>query len=681
MTWTHVVTPNVGLVTNIAPTALPPGAVSAINGCYLKQGKIISDYGYLPFPTPSQTQSNQLIGTVMTIEDFNMTTGIEFLLCFTTQFVYNWNTVTMTWDVVNQGVLIDNADTTWTGESNVTTTADNSIFIRGTNSSKNIISSLFTTGIISYHNFSSLDSSASNLTNISFWVYSTINLTASIISVRLSSQMAGGIGDIYADYPIPAIIANTWTHCTIPLISPIASSSGFVPSDMTALLSVSLIANNNPGALTLYIDDIQVVQCFTGTPDDRFSLDVIYNKLLISNGIDLPSQIVDDSGPSHTTMTLTLPAGSITSSKIIRAFKDHVLFFNNTENGVEVPQRCTWTNIGTTDDLLDGTSGFQDLTDNTDIVVAAEILSENIIIVYKENSLVLCSWVGGQTPFRFDPLVDGYGALSKDSVVFVEGYHIVIDNGNIYVSNGTAEIQPIDAAIQPQLYANLNGLYTKRTFTRFNKVDNEIEFWICYQDSTPDQGYTFNQVDTNWTIKARNISGFGSYQTQVIITIGELIGTIAQQNYEIGSQINKSFSPINLVGTNSGQVFVLNKQAITNGGQTILSMFQTPEFVCPSSPEVSWSGGSDYENMNMRVKRIVFEAMGTSITVQYSIDGGLTFNPCQGGSTNVVNLNSIFTEYELYFETDAKSIMFMFSGGPFSIRYYGFEWAIRSGRR
>lgn len=682
MPWTHIVAPNNGLVTNIAPTALPTGASPSISGCYLKQGQVITDYGYIPFPTPSNTQSNQLIGTLMTIEDFNTSSGVEFLLALTNQFIYNWNTQTMTWDVINQGVVIDTADAVFTASSNVTSTADNTIFIRGSHSSKNVIAAGFTTGIISYHNFSSLDISATNLNNISLWFYSTVSLAAGVIRIRLSAQNSGGQGGVWADYSLPEITSGGWQHCAIPIISPIAHSSGFSPASMTAILSIALIANSDPGVVTIYIDDIQAVQCFTGTADNRFSVDVIYDTFMLTNGVDAPSQVVDDSGPIHSTMTLTLPnGGAITSSEVVRAFLDHVLFFNNTENGVTVPRRCSWTNIGSNNDLINGTAGFQDLTDNTDDIVSVEILSETIMIIYRTNSISLCTWVGGHTPFRFDPLVNGYGALSKDSVALVEGFHVVIDNGNIYVCNGTAEIQAIDAPIQQQLYANLNGLYTQRTFTRFNKVDNELEFWICYQMTTPDQGYTFNQVDTNWTVRNRNISGFGSYQTQSVITIGELIGTIADQNYEIGSQITKSFSPIILVGNVNGQIFQLSKQATDNGGSPIVSEFQTPDFVSPSNPSVSWSGQNDYENMNMRVKQIVFEALGTNVTVQYSIDGGITWNNCQGNNTNMVTLSSIYTEYELFFETDAKKIRFRFIDGPFSLRYYGFYWEQRSGRR
>lgn len=668
----HIISPNKGMITNIAPTSLDPGASPYINGCYLNNGQIISDYGFVPYPNPSTTQSNQLVGSIMTFEYFTLLSGLEFLICFTTQYIYNWNTQTMTWDVINQGVVIDTADSAWTGATNVTTTANNTIFIRGTHSSKNVIASAFTTGIISYHNFSSLDISASNLTNLSFWMYSTVSLAAGVTRVRISSQNTGGTGGVYADYAVPALTANTWTHCSILLSAFVASSAAYTPASMTAALSIALIANSDPGTVTLYIDDIQAVQCFTGTLDDRFSCDVIYDTLLITNGVDAPSQV--NSNLVHSTMVLTLPnGGSLTTSQVVRAFLDHVMFFNNTENGATVSHRCTWTNIGTTNDLINGTAGFQDLTDNAYDIVASEILSEILMLIYKNESITLCTWTGGHTPFRFDPLISGYGALSKDSVALVEGYHVVIDDADIYVCNGTPNVQVIDAPIQQYLFNNLNGLYTERTFVRFSKIDNEVEFYICYENTTPDQAFTFNQVNGNWYIRNRNISGWGIYQTQSLLTIGELIGTITQQNFTFGSQVTKSFFPLTLLGDVNGLVYQLSKQSVANNTTPIVSEYQTPDYVSPDS--------NDFENKFMRVNKFIFDAMGTTVTVQFSIDGGITWNACQGNSTNIVTLTNTFTIYELFFETNCEKIRFRFTGGPFIIRYYAFNWMPRSERR
>ena len=303
------------------------------------------------------------------------------------------------------------------------------------------------------------------------------------------------------------------------------------------------------------------------------------------------------------------------------------------------------------------------------------------MLIYKENSVVAMTWVGGYCPFRFDPLIYGYGALSKDSVAIVEGYHIVICGTNIYACNGGPSPQMIDTGVKYQIYNELNGQYPYRTFVRSALAENEIEFYICYQQSTPDEAYVFNQVDTNWTIRLRNISGWGKYYTGTFITFEELIGPFSAQNYTFGSQSIKAYFPITLVGDASGQVYQLSKTATTNGANPITSFFETPDFVLPSSLEVSWSGQTDYQNMNMRLSELALEAMGQSITVQYSTDGGVTWNPCQGGGTNVITLTSQYAEYELFFETDAKKIRFQFSGGPFSLRYYGFQWAVRTGRR
>jgi len=687
MPWTHVVSPSVGLVTNVSPTTLPPGASPALGGVYLKQGQIITDYGFVNFPTPSATGTNQLLGTVMTIENFELTTGIEYLFCFTTSFIYNWNTTALTWNVINPNVPIDIGGDTWTASANVTSTNSTTIFLWGTASTSLAIASAFTTGVVGYKNFAAVNASATTLSNLSFWIYSTVAVAAGVFGIRLSAQNAGGTGAVYATYAVPALSAGAWTHCAPLLNAPVVSSGGFTPASLTAILSVSLIAISDPGTVTVYLNDIKAVRCFNGTPDNRWSFDVIYNTAIFTNGVDPVFQAIDASGPvvsplvNPNTGALSLPTGTLQTSEIVRCMLDHVIFMNNTENGADVTQRVTWTNIGTTSDLLGGTAGYQDLTDNQDNIVAAELFSEFVMLIYKTNSVVAMTWVGGFSPFRFNSLIAGYGALSKDSVAVVEGYHIIMCGTNIYACNGGPQPQMLDTAVKYQLYSELNYTYPFRTFVRSGLADNEIEFYICYQQTTPDEAYVFNHIDTNWTIRLRNISGWGTYRVGSFITFAELVGPFSAQLYTFGSLSVQANNPITLVGDASGRVYQLLKSATMNGDNPITSFFETPDFVCPSSLETSWSGASEYQDRNMRLSQLAFEALGSSITVQYSTDGGVTWSPCQGGGQNIVTLTAIYQEYELFFETDAKKIRFQFSGGPFSLRYYGFNWTLRTGRR
>lgn len=900
MAFKHIFDPTKGMFTAKQSSGIPPEYSPHIKGCYLLAGEVRSDFGMTNYPVPGVTKTNALLGCLMKIAQFHLLNGTTYLIALTTRYIYQYNTVTSTWDVVIQGTVIEDCEDAWSttgiGESTAVTTpkmrgsnavkivtpttvaptlllhcdgtdtsttftdssagaktvtavgnaqidtaqsefggasglfdgtgdyltlvdsSDWDLFIdtftsctidmwfklastsddtlghmfhgadathywalyqsissgtstvsfdvdvAGSNNQTTftwtadtnwhhiavvkiggvssytikifldgvlkVTSSAFTgvintsglliignnvshtidyngwldeirivkgtavwtsgfliptiaytsngLGILAYENMIALDISAAANTHLSFWIRATTNITSDTLRIRLSEQNAGGVGASYADYTIPAIIADTWQHISLAIATPVTSSGGGTfPTDLNALLSVALIVNSSISSTTIYIDDVRTAKEFTGTADNRFSTTVISNTIIITNGIDLPSKLIDSSGLVHSTLTLTLPTGAITTSEIVLAFKDHVMYMNNTENGADVPQRVSWTNIGSVTDHLTGTSGFQDLVDDESWIIAAEILSENEIAIYKERSIVQCIWVGGHTPFRFTTILIGEGAVNKESVIDQDGIHVVVGENFIYRYNGTSQIQQIDENINKTLYQSIDGTYINRLFILQSKQDNEIQIWIPKAQSTPDEGWTLNLQDKSWYIKDRNISTWGLWEQQTALTIGDLVGTIGDQNYTFGSTITKKFTPLILVGDVNGKIYKLDYTTFDNAGTAITNIFETPDYVIPDQPE--------YMNHFMRVGKLIYEAYGQSITTHYSTDGGLSWSPTMGGGKHIQTLTSFYNDYEQFFETDCKKIRFRFMNvtvsSGFNLRYFGFMWKLKTGRR
>lgn len=679
MPWTHIKDVSSGMITNDKPSKIDKSASPYMKGCYIRDGEVSSDFGMVNYPAPGAKKTNALLGTVMKIDTFRLFSGVTYELAFTTRHLYQYNTATSTWDVVTMGTLLDNCETAFTASANVTATRDTSVKLRGTYSSKNVITSAFTTGIVSYrNNGGAIDISAAANTHLSFWVYCDTTKASDVFRLRISEQNAGGTGATYADYTIPAVTANTWLHVSVPIATPVASNGGTYPADLNAVLSVAIVAQSDPGAVTFYLDDVRTTKEFTGDEDNRFSFTTQRDVGIITNGVDVPSQVTDSSGVLHATLTLSLPTGAITTSEIVLAFKDHVLYMNNTENGADVPQRVSWTDIGTVSGLITGTSGFQDLTDDDSWVIGAAVLSENEVAIYKERSIVQCVWVGGHTPFRFKTIVLDQGAINKDCIVNIGGYHVVADISTIYVYKGDADVQSIDDNNKHYLYNRIDGTYEDRSFLFFVKEDDEIQFWIPVFQTTPDEGWCFYYgKPTSWYVKDRNISGFGFYQTQSALTIGDLTMTIGEMNFTIGSTLQKSFSPITLVGDVNGRIYKLDKSSLNNNDVAITSEYQTPDFVLPDTP--------DNFNHFMRVDQLIHETAGQNVKTEYSIDSGLSWNPTQGNGGNTQSLLSVYSDYQQDFEVTTKKIRFRFintvvSKG-FKLRSYSFHWAIRSNRR
>ncbi len=92
MPWKHIYGPVKGMITSAPPSGIPAEASPYIKGCYLKDGEVCSDFGYINFPTPGVLKTNKLHGFVMKIDQFYKLDGTSYLLAFTTTNSYQYNT-------------------------------------------------------------------------------------------------------------------------------------------------------------------------------------------------------------------------------------------------------------------------------------------------------------------------------------------------------------------------------------------------------------------------------------------------------------------------------------------------------------------------------------------------------------------------------------------------------------
>ena len=670
--WHHIYAPTKGMITNVPATLLPKEASPYIKGMYLRDGEIVSDFGHTDFPVTGNTKTNALNGTVMYITQFYLKDGTSSLLAFTTTGCYKYNTSTLTWDCITQGTLVENCEDAWAAAANVTSTADGTIKLTGTYSSKNLIAAGFTTGIIASEGTGTLDLSSAVNTHIAFWIRASAAVASDVLRFRICEDAAGAATNTYNDFTIPALVANEWQHV---LVKTKVAGTGTWPTDFNSVDSVALVAQSDPGAITVYLDDVRTVKAFTGDEDDRFSVTTMNDTFIICNGVDQPQKY--SGANTLANLTTTLNTGTITSAEIVITAKDHIVFFNTYENGSDCPTRATWGNIGRIEDYIGGTAGYQDLTDDESWTMAVLQLSENEWAVYKERSIVKMIWVGGATPFRFYTMVEGTGVLNKEAITSVGGEHLVFGPDLVYSYKGGYEIEILDDPIKRTMYNRLDRAYSGRIFMMYVEEDDELQIWIPTSSAYPDEVWCRDMTTEVWYTKTRSMTGYGYYQEASSLTIGDLTGTIGEQNWKFGDMLVKAYAPITLVGDSNGKVYKLDKTTLNNDGVAITNEFQTPDFVLPETPE--------YMNYFMRVPQLLFEAKGQSVSIERSEDEGSTWNPTQGGGGNTVTLDSTYRIYQQDFDVVTRKIRFRFrnlsAGSGFYLRYYGFKWLPRSGRR
>lgn len=661
MPWKHVYSPSDGMITNAPPSGIKPTASPYIKGCYIKDGEVISDYGTTAFPAQGLLKTNKLHGVPMKIDQLYLNSGLGYMFCLTTTNAYLFNDTTLTWDCVTKGILVDGCESAWAASANVTSTADTAVKLRGTYSAKHVIATAFGTGIASTFDFGAVDCTAA--TALHFWIYSTVATAAGDLKVGISETAVCAAGVLY--FNVPALVANTWTPCCVA-----GSFSGY-----NAVISECLNVVTDLGAMTVYLDDVRAVTPFTGDEDNRFSTAPMNNLMVVTNGVDQPQSYAGGSALFVDAVT-TLGAGSITTSEIVFAFKDHLFYMNNTENSVDCPARASWTNVGSTTDLINGTAGYQDLTDDVSWIIGVAILSENEAIIYKERAIVSLQWIGGQTPFRFKTMVMGTGCLSKDAIDSGTGEHMVVGPDLTYAYKGGTEIEILDDKVKKTMYGRLNRGYVNRLFLLYIEEDDELQLWMPTEETTPDEVWCQNVISEVWFVRRKAMTCAGYYQEASSFTIGSLTGNIGEQNWRFGDALVKAYAPTTLVGSSDGCIYKIDKTSLNNNGVAIVNEFQTPDFVAPDS--------SSYMDIYMQVSQLIYEAGGHSLTTEYSLDSGSSWSPTQGAGGNTVSLTSTHKDYQQDFSVATKKIRFRFMNSlvssGFNLRYFGFYWEPRSGR-
>jgi len=147
---------------------------------------------------------------------------------------------------------------------------------------------------------------------------------------------------------------------------------------------------------------------------------------------------------------------------------------------------------GTTTDTADE---FE-LSSTSPVLDMAELRGN--MFVYSQDSISQLS-IGSQTVVR--PYSKTHGILSTDCVVEFDGNHLVVDNNDIYVHNGSGKIESIaDKRIKDYFFSNLNKSQTNKVHIIRDKYYKEI--WINYPKGSSvvcNEALIYNYVNNTWT--------------------------------------------------------------------------------------------------------------------------------------------------------------------------------------
>ena len=218
-----------------------------------------------------------------------------------------------------------------------------------------------------------------------------------------------------------------------------------------------------------------------------------------------------------------------TYCKSMRAYKNFLVALNVTKASTNYPYMIKWSHpadpgaVPSSWDETDPTkdAGEFDLSEGYDQIIDGLPLRDSLI-VYKENSVWRLDWVGGQYIFRSQKVLGMSGAMNRNCIVEIDGFHIVLTNNDIVYHDGVQATSILDKMTRRWLFQHIDVDEAYQSFVFKNPFFNEV--FICYADigsDYPNKAIVYNYKDR--TVSKRTLpnihhANFGQVDNSLVGT-------------------------------------------------------------------------------------------------------------------------------------------------------------------
>ncbi|MBP9871634.1 MAG: hypothetical protein KBC53_09095 [Nitrosomonas sp.] len=192
-----------------------------------------------------------------------------------------------------------------------------------------------------------------------------------------------------------------------------------------------------------------------------------------------------------------------TYCKSMRAYKNSLVALNITKSSTNYPYMIKWSHPAVpgavpsswdeTDPTLD--AGEFDLAEGYDHIIDGLPLGDSLI-VYKEASVWRIDYTGGQSIYSTRKVLGTSGAMNRNCIVEIDGYHVVLTNNDIVIHDGTQAISILDKKTRRWFFQHIDVDEFSRCFVFKNPFFNEVS--ICYPSIGADycdSAIVYNYVD------------------------------------------------------------------------------------------------------------------------------------------------------------------------------------------
>lgn len=370
--------------------------------------------------------------------------------------------------------------------------------------------------------------------------------------------------------------------------------------------------------------------------------------------------------------------GTPPKAKYVKAVGPYLVLGYITDGGNTYYSRVQWSETGDPETWSGGNAGSIDLIEDPGNITGFGLFG-NHLAVHKHESIYVGQLVSTADVFRFDRRPTGIGTAAEATIANLpNGEHVFLAYDGIHTFDGS--FAPlIEAPIQEEIRDSVNPAAIHRSF---GLVIEEIgEYWCAVplgNSEIPDTIYKYNwKTGQVYKDVRANMTAMSLYINTSETTWDSMAGTWDSQTTAWDSASFQSSSKRIVFGDSSGNSTYLVNGTSSDNGTAISANFETKDF------NANDYGLPDLDTM-MRWKGIEMWATGSTVTVEYSIDGGESW-VAAGTKTLGSYYPTDASPINVYVDVVSSRIRFRFSNGTvnetFLIKKYQVEATSREARK
>lgn len=260
----------------------------------------------------------------------------------------------------------------------------------------------------------------------------------------------------------------------------------------------------------------------------------------------------------------------VDTCKLIFSYKERIVVFRTTENGVLYPQRARWNKTTNHDDWTN--DGYVDAP-TEEWIMSAGFIGDDLIVWFQNSTWRFKYTSNADLPFRWEKIDSNYGSYSSFSSFTHKDVMGVVGQTSINETDSLRSYQ-IDGKIPDAVdgfdASNFDNIYA----IQVKELGQIIISYTPIDQTENTASLCFNYDDGAWS---RHDYGFNCYgyfkQGESGLTLDEIEETFDELEISFDENTRQAGYPVVLGGDSSGYIWKINYGADDNGSAIDFEVF------------------------------------------------------------------------------------------------------------